>query len=81
MDGRKFKMKELLLIKYISPFHPTEGIGKYLKDDISKPNPGMILQAQKELSIDLKNSILIGDQVTDIKAGISAGVGKIFYLH
>jgi len=75
---RKFKDEGAIIDKvYFSPFHPTEGIGKYLKDDISrKPNPGMILQAQKELSIDLKNSILIGDQVTDIKAGISAGVGK-----
>ncbi len=29
---------------YFSPFHPTEGLGEYKKDDFSrKPNPGMIL--------------------------------------
>jgi D-glycero-D-manno-heptose 1,7-bisphosphate phosphatase len=61
---------------YFSPFHPTEGLGEYKKDDFSrKPNPGMILQAQQELGLDLDNSILIGDKVSDIKAGIAAGLG------
>ena len=61
---------------YYSPYHPTAGIDKYLKDDYSrKPNPGMILQAQKDFSIDLGSSILIGDNISDIQAGIAAGVG------
>jgi D-glycero-D-manno-heptose 1,7-bisphosphate phosphatase len=61
---------------YFSPFHPTEGLGEYKKDDISrKPNPGMLIQAQHELNLDLVNSILIGDKASDIKAGIAAGVG------
>jgi D-glycero-D-manno-heptose 1,7-bisphosphate phosphatase len=61
---------------YFSPFHPTEGIGKYKKDDFSrKPNPGMILQAQQELGLDLECSILIGDKASDIEAGIASGLG------
>lgn len=61
---------------YFSPYHPTAGLGQYLKDDFSrKPHPGMILQAQKDLSIDLTRSVLIGDNVSDIQAGISANVG------
>ena len=61
---------------YFSPFHPIEGLGKYRKDDFSrKPNPGMILQAQQELGLDLGNSILIGDKASDIQAGIAAGLG------
>ena len=61
---------------YFSPFHPTAGIGEYKKDDPSrKPHPGMILQAQRELNLDLENSILIGDMPTDIHAGVAAGVG------
>ena len=61
---------------YFSPFHPTEGLGKYKKDDVSrKPNPGMIFQAQEELGLDLDNSILIGDKHSDIQAGIVAGIG------
>jgi len=64
---------------YYSPFHPTEGIGKYKNDDLSrKPHPGMILQAQRELNLDLERSILIGDKASDIQAGISAGVGCNF---
>lgn len=62
---------------YFSPFHPTEGLGKYLKDDFSrKPNPGMILEAESDFDIDLKSSVLIGDKISDIKAGLSAGIGK-----
>jgi D-glycero-D-manno-heptose 1,7-bisphosphate phosphatase len=61
---------------YFSPYHPTEGIGEYRKDDLSrKPHPGMILQAQKELNLDLRKSILIGDKASDIQAGIAAGMG------
>ena len=66
---------------FFSPFHPIKGLGKYKKDDFSrKPNPGMILQAQEELDLDLKNSILIGDKSTDIEAGVAAGIGLNFFL-
>ena len=62
---------------YFSPFHPTAGIGKYLKDDFSrKPYPGMILQARAELDLDLPSSVLIGDKASDIQSGIAAGVGR-----
>jgi D-glycero-D-manno-heptose 1,7-bisphosphate phosphatase len=58
------------------PRYTSAELGKYLKDDFSrKPHPGMIRQAQKELSIDLMPSVLIGDEVSDIQAGIAAGVG------
>ena len=61
---------------YFSPFHPTAGIGAYKKDDISrKPRPGMIYQAQQDMNLNLGSSILIGDKVSDIQAGIEAGVG------
>ena len=42
--------------------------------DCRKPKPGMILQAQKELDIDLKSSILVGDKERDIEAALEAGV-------
>ena len=61
---------------YFSPFHPTEGLGKYLKDDFyRKPHPGMILQAQNDLSLNLARTVLIGDKLSDIQAGNVAGVG------
>ncbi len=43
--------------------------------DCRKPKPGMILQAQKEHHISLKDSYLIGDSVRDVQAGEAAGVG------
>ena len=61
---------------YFCPFHPTGGIGRYKVDsECRKPRPGMILQASKEYDIDLSNSVLVGDSLTDIQAGIAAGVG------
>lgn len=40
-----------------------------------KPMPGMILRAVEEFGIDLSRSVLVGDKMTDIQAGILAGVG------
>lgn len=39
-----------------------------------KPNPGMLLEAAKELGIDLKQSYMVGDKVSDTQAGTRAGV-------
>jgi D-glycero-D-manno-heptose 1,7-bisphosphate phosphatase len=62
---------------YYSPDHPTEGIGKYRREsDMRKPNPGM-LQAGRDLSLDLKNSWMVGDKLTDIDAGRAAGVANL----
>lgn len=67
---------------YFSPYHPTAGLGKYKQDHISrKPRPGMLLQAQRELEIDLSASIFIGDKLSDVEAGIAAGVGRNLLLH
>ena len=41
-----------------------------------KPQPGLILKAADSLSLDLSRSILVGDALSDIMAGQSAGVGK-----
>ena len=66
---------------YFSPYHPTEDVGNYLEEDISrKPHPGMMLQAQNDLAIDLIRSILIGDKVSDIRAGNAAGVAANLLL-
>lgn len=65
---------------YFCPFHPEHGVGKYRQDNVCrKPGPGMLLQAQKELSVDLKRSILVGDKPSDIQAGSRAGVGMLLY--
>lgn len=62
---------------YFCPFHPEHGVGRYKRESIDrKPGPGMILRAAAELGIDLKQSILIGDRDTDVRAGMAAGVGN-----
>ena len=39
-----------------------------------KPQPGLLLQAAQDLSIDLSNSWMVGDALTDLAAGQAAGV-------
>lgn len=63
---------------YFCPDHPVHGIGKYKRESgFRKPEPGMILAAAKEFDIDLKSSILIGDKISDISAGKSAGIANL----
>ena len=58
---------------YHCPYHPTQGIGRYLKNSYDrKPNPGMLLKAQKDFNLDMSKSILIGDKISDIEAGNNA---------
>ena len=45
-----------------------------------KPEPGLILQAARELDLDLANSWMIGDRVRDVQAGLAAGCQSIL-LH
>lgn len=42
-----------------------------------KPKPGMLFEAAKKWSIDLKSSFLVGDQERDIKAGENAACTTI----
>jgi D-glycero-D-manno-heptose 1,7-bisphosphate phosphatase len=39
-----------------------------------KPQPGLLLQAAREFSIDLRSSCMVGDAWTDLLAGQAAGV-------
>ncbi len=43
-----------------------------------KPSPGMLLEAAKEWSIDMKSSYMIGDRWKDVDAGKAAGCKTIF---
>ena len=64
---------------YYCPYHPTEGLGSYKIDSsLRKPYPGMIKKAAIDLDIDLSASIMVGDNLTDMQAGESAGINKLF---
>ena len=45
-----------------------------------KPNPSMIFKAAFDLKLNLNNSILIGDRLTDIIAGQRAKIPKIYHV-
>ena len=45
-----------------------------------KPSPGMLLAAAKDLNIDLSRSILVGDRLTDLQAGASAGLPFLIHV-
>ena len=55
--------------------HLADGIGEYRQDcDCRKPKAGMLLQAAKELDIDLNRSFMVGDKTEDMMAGKAAGI-------
>jgi D-glycero-D-manno-heptose 1,7-bisphosphate phosphatase len=65
-----------LLATYFCPHHPTDGIGEWKLDcGCRKPAPGMLLAAAAEWDIDLADSMMIGDNVSDVAAAAEAGVG------
>ena len=67
---------EILICDYFYCPHHIDGIIKEFSRlcKCRKPHPGMIFEARDKHDIDLSQSILIGDKVSDIKAGIAADI-------
>lgn len=65
---------------FYSPYHPTAGMGDYLKDsDCRKPKPGMLLAAMQKWLHKRDGSFLIGDKQSDVDAATNAGLaGHLF---
>lgn len=59
---------------YFCPHHPDDDC------NCRKPRIGLIKRAETELDIDLTSSYLIGDTISDIQAGINAGLKSILVL-
>lgn len=53
---------------YMCPHKPEDGCS------CRKPLPGLLLQAAKDLSLDLQRSWMIGDAWSDVHAGVAAGM-------
>lgn len=66
---------------YYCPFHEAAVVEAYRVADHPdrKPNPGMLLRAIEELTIDPARSFLIGDQPSDLAAGAGAGVATYLF--
>ncbi len=75
------KLSEMLAEKgahidaiYYCPHHPKDGPDEYrMACECRKPKPGMLLKAQKDRGIDMSLSFMVGDKISDIKAGKLAG--------
>jgi D-glycero-D-manno-heptose 1,7-bisphosphate phosphatase len=66
---------------YHCPFHPEHGIGEYKREhEDRKPGTGMLRRGAREFSLDLSQSILVGDRCSDIAAANSAGLRQAFLM-
>lgn len=62
-------------------FH-RDGIGELARDHIwRKPSPGMLLEAERQLQVGLPSSFIVGDRITDIAAGLAAGLRHAAMVH
>lgn len=60
---------------YFCPHHPKNALPNYLKKcDCRKPMPGMLNQAINKFDIDVNQSIMVGDKVSDLQAAKAAGI-------
>ena len=67
---------------YFCPYHPEHGTGVYKQESFErKPNPGMLFAAAEKYSINLAESIMIGDKDSDMRAAENAGVSlRLHYM-
>jgi D-glycero-D-manno-heptose 1,7-bisphosphate phosphatase len=56
------------------PHHPDDGCA------CRKPRPGLFFRAAEQFGIDLARSAFVGDNVTDLQAGLAAGCSPILVL-
>ncbi len=66
---------------YYCLHHPQALLAEYRREcDCRKPRPGLLLQAARELGLDLAASWLIGDRLLDIETAQAAGAGSVLVL-
>lgn len=81
VEGINAKLQDFILKNggrvdgiYICPHAPWENC------TCRKPKPGLLLQAAFEQKLDLGNSIMIGDALSDLQAGQNAGIQRFFLV-
>lgn len=66
---------------YYCPHHPSAAISTFKKTcQCRKPGPGMFAKACTEHNLNLLNSIMIGDKISDYLAAENAGVATSYIL-
>ncbi len=75
LAGLGIRLEELAFC----PHHPEGKVEAYAGDcDCRKPKPGMIRKLAAKYDIDIAQSIMVGDNLSDAMAGINAGVGAVW---
>ncbi|UCB52105.1 MAG: HAD family hydrolase [Candidatus Zixiibacteriota bacterium] len=59
---------------YFCPHHPDDNC------DCRKPRTGMIQRAVRELGLDLKDAVVVGDKLADVKLGRNIGATTVLVL-
>lgn len=60
------------------PFHPEATLPEYRQaHPFRKPEPGMLLDLMAHWPVDLKRSLMVGDQPSDMAAAAAAGVASL----
>ena len=63
------------------PHHSQATVEKYKKNcDYRKPKPKMIIDDLESGNYSVEKSIVIGDRISDVQAGIAAGIKENFLL-
>ncbi len=63
---------------YYCPHHPNAKLDEYKIDcECRKPEIGMFMEAAKDFSIDFSNSIIVGDKISDLEAGVRLGMKTV----
>lgn len=78
----QFRSEHILIdAVYHCPFHPEHGVGEWKREHFDrKPSPGMLLRGAEAFSLDLTQSILIGDRCSDIAAANAAQLREAFLI-
>jgi len=58
----------------ICPHQPGDGCA------CRKPEPGLLLAAQRKHRVDFSTAVMIGDSVTDIECALHAGIGTVLLV-
>ncbi len=66
---------------YVCPHHPEAKREEYrLTCDCRKPKPGLLLQAAREMGLDLAASFVVGDRWSDLKTAAACGAVPVLVL-
>lgn len=60
---------------YANGYGPDQGAQAW-----RKPNPGMLVEAASDLNIDLSRSVLVGDRLSDLRAGLKAELATLVHV-